>query len=172
MYFNLIIVRINSDYCNYLRNFDFRVPYNKEQANMRPFVGILFNIQDKEYFAPLSSPKSKHLKMRNTLDFIRIDEGKYGAINFNNMIPIKRDCYEIINLNEKCNSKKEKQYQDLLINQYTWLNINMRLVKNKAANLYKLYMENKLASNIKKRCCNYPLLEEKCDLYQKKTVNV
>lgn len=103
--------------------------------------------------------------MRNTIDFIRIADSKYGAINFNNMIPVKKDNYEIINLNEKCNSKEEKQYQELLINQYTWLNINMRLVKNKANNLYKLYISKKLASNIRNRCCNYLLLEEKCDLY-------
>jgi len=172
MYFNLIIVRVDSKYCDYLRKFDFRVPYNKENANLRPFVGILFSIHDKEYFAPLSSPKTKHLKMRNTIDFIRIAEGKYGAINFNNMIPIKKDSYEIINLNEKCNSKKEKLYKELLINQYTWLNINMRLVKNKAANLYRLYVEGRLSSNIKDRCCNYPLLEEKCDLYKREVVNV
>lgn len=172
MYFNLIIVRVDSKYCDYLRAFDFRVPYNKDKANLRPFVGILFNIQDKEYFAPLSSPKNKHLKMRNTIDFIRIADGRYGAINFNNMIPVKKDNYEIINLNESCNTKEEKQYQELLINQYTWLNINMRLVKNKATNLYKLYTENKLPINIKNRCCNYPLLEEKCDLYQNEDVKM
>lgn len=172
MYFNLIIVRVNNKYCDYLRQFDFRVPYNKDKANLRPFIGILFNIQDKEYFAPLSSPKTKHLSMKNNLDFIKIAKGTYGAINFNNMIPVKKNNYEIINLNESCHSIEEKQYQELLINQYTWLNINMRLVKNKAANLYKLYTENKLPSNIKARCCNYLLLEEKCDLYQKEIAKI
>ena len=98
--------------------------------------------------------------MKNTIDFIRIDEWKLGAINFNNMIPVKKENYEIINLNEKCNSKEEQSYQELLLNQYTWLNINMQLIKNKASNLYRLYTQNRLADNIKNRCCNYSLLEK------------
>lgn len=172
MYFNLIIANIDVHYCNYLKKFDFRVPYNNSKNNLRPFVGVLFNIGDKEYFAPLSSPKSKHLKMKNTVDFIKIKNGEYGAINFNNMIPVKKDNYTIINLNKKCNSKEEEMYQELLINQYTWININMRSIKNKAAVLYKLYNENRLPDNIKNRCCNYLLLEEKCEEYKNTMTNV
>ena len=66
---NLKIVRVNTNYCDYLRKFDNKVPYNKNEKELRPFVGILFTINDCEYFAPLSSPKPKHLKMKNTIDF-------------------------------------------------------------------------------------------------------
>lgn len=31
--------------------------------------------------------------------------------------------------------------------------------------LYNLYVNNKLPDNVKNRCCNFILLEEKCDLY-------
>lgn len=37
---------------------------------------------------PFSSPKDKHLKMKNGKDFRKINHGEYGAINFNNMIPV------------------------------------------------------------------------------------
>ena len=65
------LVRINYKYCDYLRKFDSRVPYNKGTKELRPFVGVLFKIDSKEYFAPLSSPKPKHLKMKNTIDFLK-----------------------------------------------------------------------------------------------------
>jgi len=53
------ILRIDDDYINRLSNFDNRVSYNKKST--RPYVGILFKIESIPYFAPLSSPKPKHL---------------------------------------------------------------------------------------------------------------
>ena len=44
MYRNIKIVKINSDYCDYLRNFDNKVVYNAGNKHLRPFVGILFTI--------------------------------------------------------------------------------------------------------------------------------
>ena len=87
---NLQIIRVNTNYCDYLRKFDSRVAYNMNEKEIRPFVGILFKIEDCEYFAPLSSPKSKHKKMKNTIDFLKIKNGELGAVNFNNMIPVKK----------------------------------------------------------------------------------
>ena len=42
MIINLKIVRVNSDYCDYLRKFDNKVAYNKNEKELRPFIGILF----------------------------------------------------------------------------------------------------------------------------------
>lgn len=49
-----------------------------------------------KYFAPLSSPKQKHLKMKNDIDFYKLSNGKLGAINFNNMIPVPDGSYTLI----------------------------------------------------------------------------
>lgn len=35
----LKLVKINSEYCDYLRKFDKRVPYNFDKKMNRPFVG-------------------------------------------------------------------------------------------------------------------------------------
>lgn len=40
----LILVKINSDYCDFLRTFDKRVPYNYNKKSNRPFVGVLFRV--------------------------------------------------------------------------------------------------------------------------------
>ena len=55
------LVVVDSNYCDYLRQFDNKVPYNFDKKNNRPFVGVLFEIDNCKYFAPLSSPKLKHL---------------------------------------------------------------------------------------------------------------
>lgn len=123
------LVKIDYMYCDYLRKYDKRVVYNKGKKELRPFIGVLFSIGDKEYFAPLSSPKPKHQTMSNTIDFFKIDNGVLGAINFNNMIPVSKDNYEVISLNRYNLSKEESKYQELLKNQIEWLNKNYIQVK-------------------------------------------
>ena len=104
MIHNLQIVRVNSKYCDYLREFDNKVIYNNNGKELRPFIGILFNIENIEYFAPLSSPKPKHKKMKNTIDFFKIKNGELGAVNFNNMIPVTNLNYTLVDLNNNKNT--------------------------------------------------------------------
>ena len=59
MYNKFKIVKVDSKYCDYLRQFDNKVPYNAFNKELRPFLGILFIVNDVEYFVPLSSPKEK-----------------------------------------------------------------------------------------------------------------
>ena len=107
MFRKIIIVKVNSKYCDFLRKYESKVPYNAGEKELKPFVGILFNIGNCEYFAPLSSPKPKHSRLTNTLDLIKMDNGKLGVINFNNMIPVNKSNYNIIGLNEKTNDKRK-----------------------------------------------------------------
>ena len=93
MYKKIKIVKVDSDYCIFLRKYDDKVSYNAGNKELRPFVGILFTVNNCEYFAPLSSPKPKHIKLKNTLDLIKINDGIYGVVNFNNMIPVTNNNY-------------------------------------------------------------------------------
>ena len=81
-----------------MRTFDSKVSYNAGYKELRPFIGALFKVNNCEYFAPLSSPKPKHKVLKNSIDMIRIKEGVYGVINFNNMIPVTKNNYSIIDL--------------------------------------------------------------------------
>lgn len=161
----LKLVRIDSEYCDYLRKYDNKVPYNYKRKELRPFVGVLFTINDCKYFAPLSSPKAKHLKMRNTVDFFRLDEGNLGAINFNNMLPVKDNNVIVLDLNKACSTSKEKQYQKLLKGQIYFLNRHKSKIYRMSRNLYSSYIDGTLNDKIMERCCNFPLLEEKCNEY-------
>ena len=168
MIINLKIVRVDLNYCDYLRRYDNKVSYNKNEKELRPFIGILFKIDIYEYFAPLSSPKPKHKNMKNTLDFFKIKNGELGAVNFNNMIPVNENDYALIDLNKKTNNSGEKKYQKLLREQLNWLNKNYNQVKDKSYKLYSLYNNGKLPKNVRERCCNFKLLEVKCAEYNKK----
>ena len=79
------------------------------------------------------------------------------------MIPVTQNNYVLENL-QKANfsSIQEAKYINLEKQQLKWLNSFYYQVKNKAEKLYKLFNQNKLNANIRKRCCNFPLLEEKC----------
>ncbi|MBQ8891783.1 MAG: type III toxin-antitoxin system ToxN/AbiQ family toxin [Bacilli bacterium] len=135
---------------------------------MKTIIGVLFIVDRKQYFAPLSSPKGKHIRLKNTLDLIKIKNGEYGVINLNNMIPVLENNYIEFDLNIKSNDKNEIFRLNLLRNQLRWLNSNKKEVFSKSKILYNLYKENKLPLNVKNRCCNFMLLEEKCMEYNKK----
>lgn len=165
----LKLVKIDSKYCDYLRTFDNKVPYNYGKKEIRPFVGVLFEVANCMYFAPLSSPKPKHLKMKSKLDFLKIDDGKLGAINFNNMLPVMSQNINLLNL-KIYNTKSEEKYINLLKSQIYWLNRNRSKIFKRAIKIYNGYINDKLDKNIKNRCCNFKLLEEKCNEFNKKTV--
>lgn len=172
------IVIVDKEYCNYLRKFDKLVPYNFANKINRPYIGVLFEVNKCKYFAPLSSPKKKHEKMKNTLDFYKLENKFYdqnqkvskkqviGAINFNNMIPLAKGTYNKINLNKICENVEERKYLDLLKLDFRCINNNIKIISKKAETLYHLYHENKLHNKIKSRCCNFLLLEEKCREYK------
>ena len=159
------IVKLDVKYCNYLRQYDYRISYNAGIKDLRPFIGVLFKVNNLEYFAPLSSPKPKHKLLTNTLDLIRIDNGNLGVVNFNNMIPVTSNNYVVFDLNKKPSNKEENFRIQLLKNQLYWLNLNRKEVITKSQVLYNRYKENRLPKNVKERCCNFILLEEKCKEY-------
>lgn len=96
------------------------------------------------------------------MDFFKIKDGELGAVNFNNMIPVKENNYTLLNLNKDVLTVQEAKYQKLLKEQLRWLNSNYNQVKIKSYKLYNLYNEGILKENIKNRCCNFKLLELKC----------
>ena len=158
---SLILVRLDSKYCDYLRQFDKRVPYNYDKKELRPFIGVLFEVNDCKYFAPLSSPKPKHKTMKTTLDFLKIANGDLGAINFNNMLPVTNKNIIKLDLDKECLTKTEEKYTKMLKEQIFWLNRNDDKLYGRSKKLYDKYINGTLNESIAKRCCNFKLLEEK-----------
>ena len=149
---------IDNEYVDYLRKFDKIVPYNKERT--RPYIGIVYTYNNMKYFAPLSSPKEKHLNMNEKQpDIYKIDDGKLGIVNINNMLPTPIEC-----LTEVIPTIKDEKYKNLLQNQLTFINTPKNAIDllKKVNYFQKRYRENNLPENIIKRTCNFIILEQKC----------
>ena len=167
------LYNIKEKYICYLQETDKKVCDNKNGT--RPYAGIVLNVEDMKYYIPLSSPKLKHLRMKNTHDFMKIDNGRLGALNFNNMIPVTDDCVKRIQLE----SITDYGYLSLLQRQFRYINSDHKKIQKTAVELRKLYSRgcsqssksqlSKYEREIIERCCNFPLLEEKCKEYAKMT---
>ncbi len=157
----LKLYTVNKEYCEFLRKYDNRVPIVNGKKEGRPFVGILICVNNKNYFAPLTSPKKKHLLMRETQDFIKIKNGELGAINLNNMIPIPTSELKIIDIN----NVQDNQYKKLLIKQISWCNSSRNKITRRAYSLYRNVKYNNVTQKLQERCCDFDLLEKACYTY-------
>jgi protein AbiQ len=158
---NLKLYRTDSDYCEFLRKVDTRVPYIQDEKAMRPFVGILLTVNGLDYFAPLTSPKPKHKNMKNQIDFLKIYGGEWGAINFNNMIPIHSSCLTVVDMKiSPADSKADADYKNLLVNQLSWCNSNKAGILARATKLYHLIVSKRARPELAHRCCDF-LIDEK-----------
>lgn len=83
------------------------------------------------------------------------------------MIPVWKNCYEEYGLNTNNCNKSERLKRELIISQIRWINNNSKDIYYKVILLYKLYKNNKLPGNVKDKYCDFPLLEEKCNDYNK-----
>lgn len=161
----LKLYRISEKYAKYISYQDKKVLKAFETKNKRPFIGIILEINEITYFAPLSSPKKKHENMKNSIDFIKINNGRDGVINLNNMIPIPKEQYVEINIKEEI--QKDKKYGIILKYQIKWCNENKNQIVNNAKKLYNLIINRKANLSLKNRCCNFKVLEIKLNQFIK-----
>ncbi len=163
---NFSFYTVESAYCDYLRKADPCVPYTMDKKSIRPFVGIVFSVNHFQYYAPLTSPKPKHLHMKNQIDFLKIQGGKWGAINFNNMIPVQPACLKKVELRIfEDDSKADTDYKNLLSNQLSWCNSNKETILKQAKKLYHTIVNGEAWENLQNRCCNFSLDEKLCTEY-------
>lgn len=111
------------------------------------------------YFAPLSSYKPKHDKMKNSLDFIKI--GNYAVVNINNMFPVPKGEYTYVNIK----AVENEQYKKLLMTEYRIIKKLQDKISKNALELYKHKIKNGNSTNLAKRRNDFCLLEEKCRQY-------
>lgn len=165
---------VDMNYVSYLRKFETKVQNNNYPGKLKPFVGIVLSVNDLDYYVPVSSPKKKHRKMKENIDFIKIEDQitrqLYCVINLNNMIPISNTCVKFLNYSDVSNyisfesSKAQTNYINLLQNEINIINKKKEIIQSKAnklRNICILHPESSLA----KRSCDFLLLEQKCQEY-------
>ena len=160
------LYEVNPKYIDYLIPHVPHLFQNKQpgQHNERKYIGVILNVNNMKYFAPLSSYKSKHEKMRNRLDFIKI--GNYAVININNMLPVPDGEYTYVDIHKV----KNPQYRKLLLSEYRIIRKLQDKISSNAATLYKFKTSNSNTTPLTKRCNDFILLEEKCRQYNQKNI--
>ena len=53
------------------------------------------------YFVPLEHPRKEHMNLKNNEFILKIHNGKYGILGFNNMLPIPDSQLIEFNINEQ-----------------------------------------------------------------------
>lgn len=155
----LKIYYLDENYINYLRKFDSKVAYNKKMT--RPYIGVVYTLNGLNYFAPLSSPKPKHLKMSDkAIDIFKIRNGELGIININNMILTPIEC-----ITEVLPTITDEEYKTLVKGQTTFINNHKKDLFTKIRYFTLQYDKGNLPEKVKERCCDFRLLEEKCHDY-------
>ncbi len=154
---------IESQYITYLSAYAPHLFQNKRagQKNERKYIGIVFQINDFDYFAPLSSFKDKHKLMKEGLDFIKIKD--YAVINLNNMFPVPPSERKYVDIR----AERDPHYRSLLLAEYRFIkSIQDKIWKN-AQNVYKIKLKDGNTSALAKRCNDFVLLEKACKDYMK-----
>lgn len=156
---------VDFEYIEYIQKFEKKIMDSINSKSNRKFIGIVLKIDNLDYIVPLTSPKEKHKKMKNNIDFLKMDNGLLGAINFNNMFPVPKELY----FEKDINLEADIKYKNLLINQISWCNVssNKERIYRTAKKLYKEITSKKENSHFWSRCCDFILLEKIAKEYKK-----
>ena len=167
----LSLYTVNLKYIRNLAKADDNVFSISPQAgkSTRPFIGVIVICDTKQYCVPLSSPKEKHKSMKNDVDFSKIldSDGKLiGVLNFNNMIPVRDDVIDRLDIKiHPKDTPAVKHYKNLLIDQLTFCRQNQEAIISKANKLYRLIKQGKPSALLKRRCCKFSELEKVLDKF-------
>ncbi|MBQ3826276.1 MAG: type III toxin-antitoxin system ToxN/AbiQ family toxin [Spirochaetaceae bacterium] len=182
----LSFINVNQEYLKYLHDFCSEVYYKPFDYENKPYLGILINSDGKKYVLPLSSAKEKHKSWKNIeadrfLIYENCDisvlsksavykanaDGSvkhiFSVLDLKKMIPVKDGLYKKVNLNsEKGDSVQIRNYKNLLNKEYSFCLKIIDTIIQKATKLYDKQMKT---GRIIPFCCNFKLLEAKCEEY-------
>lgn len=183
----LKFINISQDYLKYLHDHCSEVYYKQFNYDNKPYLGILINNENNQYVIPLSSAKEKHKLWKNTDDnrflvYENCDKSSLSknaiykenpdgsikhilsAIDLKKMIPVKEGIYSIVDLVAKQNdTTEERNYKNLLNKEYSFCLKILPSIIQKANKLYNKQIET---GKIIKFCCDFKLIEEKCNQYK------
>lgn len=154
------IVSVDSNYLSYIHGFDSRVRLKKD----RPYVGLAVRINDKLYVVPMSSQttqerKKRGLKKRNSLTttFVKASGIEIADLLHNNMIPVPRECAKRIEI--------DPVKDTYLMNEYRYIRKHWVDITNKSLSIYLERYDEKSRNHsfLQSICCDFKMLEEKCD---------
>lgn len=155
---SLKLYRISDKYIRFLKGCDSRVQDNKNRR--RPYVGVVLLVGTYRYFVPMESPKPNHSKIKAGHHIMKLDDGKYGLLGFNNMIPVCDSALIEFNIDDEPDGK----YAELLRRQISYINRHKADVLDHASKTYYSVVTKQTAFMLK-ICCDFKKLERACSRY-------
>ena len=157
---------VDTGYIGYLKKFQIHIWNNDDGDRLRPYVGVVMEINNCKYYAPLSSPKPKHQSMSDRLDFVRLEHrGQLkGVINLNNMIPVSDSLITKIDIHNITDQK----YKSLLNVEMIDIRRKKSTILKNAKSIYVKTTKFRNESNNAKLvsiCYDFLLLESKMQEY-------
>lgn len=155
----LKLYEINPKYIKYLAQYQEHIFISDGNKASRKYIGVVLQINGMNYFAPLSSFKSKHKRMKESVDFIKIRD--YAVININNMVPVPEGEYHLVDVD----GTKDMQYRYLMQAESREINRKRnRIIKN-ADIVYKHKLRNGDTTPLARRTNDFIELEKRCKQY-------
>ncbi|MBD5519859.1 MAG: type III toxin-antitoxin system ToxN/AbiQ family toxin [Lachnospiraceae bacterium] len=151
---NIRIYGVKDSYIKYLSQYQEHLFLHEGGSPGRKYIGVVFEINNLSYFAPLSSFKLKHKKMKESVDFIKIKD--YAVININNMIPVPKG--QLIELN--INAEKNPHYKFLLQAESREINRQKSRIRKNAEIVYNHKKRNGNLTPLAKRTNDFEMLEK------------
>ncbi len=155
----LKLYEISPLYIKYLAQYQKHIFWSDGNKATRKYIGIVLQIDEMSYFAPLSSFKPKHKKLKESVDLIKIRN--IAVININNMVPVPNGEYHLVDIR----GIKDQQYRYLLQAENREINrLRDRIIKN-ARIVYNHKIRNGISTALARRTNDFKQLEKKCKEY-------
>ena len=147
---------VDINYTNYLKRYEPKIPNINYHTNNKFLCGIVLNIQQCNYYVPVS-----HITKRFKSSFIILDNGQpISSLRFSFMFPCPNQ-----QITEKTFENYDTdKYIRLLDKELKYCNLHYQQILSKANLIYN-YSKNSY-NREKYNLCNFALLEQKCIEYQ------
>lgn len=151
----LYFYEVSPKYIEYLKQFEYKIPNIIYDDREKFLAGVLFEINNLKYFAPVSSFN----KQQRTNFLIKAGDYPVGSIRLSFMFPVPDSAIRLKNF-----ENETSDYKKLVNLEYRYCNKYRYAIRKKAKDIYSL---QKSDSFYKMHCCNFPLLEAKCRDWEK-----
>lgn len=142
---------VDSDYINFLKKFDSRVPNVIYEGNNKFVCGIVLSINGFNYYAPISHMTQKQRTNMQIKDGNRI----LSTIRFSFMFPAPD--FVLHRKNFANIAATDTKYADLLATEYAFCLSHQDDITKKALAVYKIGCNKEHVLNY--TCCDFKLLE-------------
>lgn len=151
---------VDTNYINFLRKIDNQIPNMSYESHDKFVCGVVLNIDDVEYYAPIS-----HFNKPQKTNFPIIDNGKIiSTVRFCFMFPALHSVLKKKNF--KKISELDPKYADLLSTEYKYCKSHIEELTKRAYSVYKIGCNKNHCLNY--TCCDFKKLESYYTQYNEK----